>query len=183
MVCTFDDLPNELILFIFSFISEKDICLNCSFVCKRWNELSTDKFLNKARVRIQNGDDLTQIFKDTCYNSNYLSFDYISSYVSENHHKLKICCKNFWGNGLMIAIESNDTKIVKRFIRCGIPETDQSIDALYRALYHAIVSGSLDMVKILTKEYNYKWHSICECIELAKRHKNLKIIEYLESLD
>ena len=30
-------------------------------VCKRWNEISKDKFLNKTRVRMQNGDVITRI--------------------------------------------------------------------------------------------------------------------------
>ncbi len=174
----FNDLPEEIILLIFSFLSEKDVCLNCSLVCKKWNDLSADRSLIKAWPRIHNGDDLTSVFEDICYDSRYLSFDYITCYVSENYHTLGICGKNLWENGFMMATRSNDTKLIKRFIKYGIPHIDQSVNALY----YAIVTDSLDVIKILTEEYLYKNHVILRFIELANRHGNPDIISYLESM-
>ena len=174
----FDDLFDGIILLIFSFLSEKEICLNCSLVCKRWHDLSADKSLIKAWVKIQNKDDLTSVLENACLHSGYLSFDYISNYVSENYHTLKICGRNFWGNGLMMATGSNDTKLVRRFIKYGIPHIDQSINALN----YAIITDSLDVIKILTEEYSYKNHVISQSIELANTRGNPDIISYLESM-
>lgn len=178
MTYIFDDLFDEMILSIFSFLSEKDICLNCSLVCKRWNSLSADESLIKARIKIQNKSDLTSTLSDICLNSEYLSFDYISNYVSENYHTIGICGGNFWETGLMAAIGSNDVKLVRRFIKYGFPQTGEYINSLFRAA----MLGLLDIVKILTVEYNYKPHILLRCINHSKIRQYPAIIEYLETL-
>jgi hypothetical protein len=77
-----------------------------------------------------------------------------------------------------MAVGSNETRIFRRFLQYGIPHIDQYINTLY----HAIVCDALDVIKILTEEHEYRWYTLERCIELAKRHENADIIEYLESL-
>ncbi len=178
MEYTFDDLSDEMILLIFSFLPEKDICLNCSLVCKRWHDLSADKFLIKAWVKLQNKDDITSVFGDVCLHSDYLSFDYISDYISENYHKIGICSRNFWEFGLMAAIKSNDIKLVQRFIKYGFPQGDGYINSLFQAA----MSGFLDIVKILTAEYNYRPYVLLRCINDSKINQYPNIIEHLKTL-
>ncbi len=47
----FDDLPSELLVHTFSFLSHRDILLRCALVSKAWNEISQDNVLWKLMAR------------------------------------------------------------------------------------------------------------------------------------
>ncbi len=177
----FDDLSDELILLIFSFISEKDVCLNCSLVCQRWNMLSADNSLIKARSKIQNGDDLTSIFEDICYNSGYLSFDYITNYVSKNYHTLGIKACDLWRDGWFKGVQSQDMRIIKRINGYGIPHSTSRSHCDY-FLFYLVNNGDLHLVKFLTAGQSYTTHGFKHAILAARDNQKLDIAEYLETL-
>ena len=178
----FDDLSNEIMLLIFSFISEKDVCLNCSLVCQRWNILSADNSLIKARSRIQNGDDLTSIFEDICYSSDYLSFDYITNYVSKNYHESGVNACDLWKDGWFKSVQSRDMRIIKRINGYGIPHPTSRIQC-DDFLFYLVSNGDLHLVKFLIADQSYTNHGFEHAIRAARDNQKLDIAEYLESLN
>jgi len=178
---SFNDFPDEILLRIFSFVSEKDLCVNCSLVCRRWHNLSSDKSLIKARARIQNGDDLISIFEDSCYNSDYLSFDYITDYVSENYHSLDVRAVNLWGPGWMKGVRGQDLRIIKRIDGYGIPHPTSS-NSHGNLLFYLVQHGDMRIIKFLTAGQSYKENVLDNAILAAKVNKKLDIAKYLETL-
>ncbi len=179
---SFDDLPDEIILRIFSFLPEKDLCINCSLVCWKWHNLSSDKSLIKARTRIQNGDDLITIFEDICYNSDYLSFDYFTDYISKSYHMLNVKIERLWRSGWLKGVQNKDLRIVKRIDGYGIPHP---ISRSYcdHFLCYVVRHGDLPLVKFSTANYqSYTNHGFNHAILTARDNQNLDIAEYLETL-
>lgn len=181
-----DKLPDEMIILIFSLLSEEVIAVNCSLVCKRWNRLCKEKSLISGVIRrILNGEDFTTIFEDMCFQRRYLSFDYIIQYVSDNYPKLGINGQNLWWGGLIKAVQSRDIKMVKRFERFGIP---CSSDYYVRALYLSIDVNSLEMVKFFLEmviffvEGKHLYSGIVNTAKnRAEEQDKPEIVNYIES--
>jgi len=64
---SFNDLPDEILLKIFSHFGPEDLCLIIAKVCERWNILAKNKVLwKKLSYRCDRSSDISRIAEVRC---------------------------------------------------------------------------------------------------------------------
>ena len=62
-----NDLPNEMLLKVLSYVGPEDLCLNIAKVCKQWNALAKDVVLWKTlSYRCDLSSDISRINEVRC---------------------------------------------------------------------------------------------------------------------
>jgi hypothetical protein len=62
-----NDLPDEMLLKVLSYVGPEDLCLNIAKVCKRWNVLAKDVVLWKTlSYRCDYSSDIRRITEVRC---------------------------------------------------------------------------------------------------------------------
>jgi hypothetical protein len=77
-----NDLPEEILLKILSYIGPEDLCVNIAKVCEKWNVLSKDVVLWKTfSYKCDSSSDISRIAEVRCTTLLVLSTNYLTNFA------------------------------------------------------------------------------------------------------
>jgi len=156
------DLPDELWLWIFSFLPEKEL-ISCWRLNRRLRRLSQDRSLCRALQEYRLGKPLEEIFLGACSRGEIHAIDFLISLLTQPEKTPKGGHLTLWILGLEKAIEYGHLPIVKKLLSYGALFSE---DFLLKCCHQ-----HLEMTEFLLGEFPFRRETLDKALSITFIHE------------